>query len=89
MTAKPRKPLLAVLAAAIALTIGLGALLFAAMLGAGAVQIVHSGRLASPERDAEMMWRLALVTTLLLALAAVSIGNAIRIWRRWPTGDQH
>ena len=83
MTAKPRKPLLAVLAAAMALTMGMGALLFVALIGAGTFQIVFfRSAPASAERDTEMIGHLAVVTTFLLALAAVQIWGAVRIWRR-------
>lgn len=87
MTSKPRKPLLAVLAAAMALTMGLGSLLFAALIGAGTFQIVvFRTTPASAERDTEMVWYLAAVTTFLLAFAAVQLWGALRIWRRWSTG---
>ena len=83
MTTKPRKPLLAVFAAAMALTTGIGALLFAALIGAGTLQIVvYRSTPASAARDTEMVWRLAAVTTFLLAFAAIQLWGALRIWRR-------
>jgi hypothetical protein len=81
MPIAPRK-LGIVLVALVPFTMGVAALLVAALVSAGACQLVFNGAPGPGWRDADAMWQLSGATVLLLAFAAVQLWGALRIWRR-------